>query len=220
MSLMQNKSLRQKAYERIKKAIVTLRFEMGKSLNEKELSSEFKLGRTPIREALQQLANEGLVVIVPRKGAYVSTLSLADFQKLLDTRIMLESYCARRAAARISDERLDQLRKLLIGIEPLVAGQDVDALLTIDRQIHMALVNSLDNEYIEQIASQLYDRVARLWHLSFKNMDGSELRTRLLSHRQIIDALNDRDPDTAEKAVKHHIDQFVERIHKRLGTPS
>jgi DNA-binding GntR family transcriptional regulator len=220
MSLMQNKSLRQKAYERIKKAIVTLRFEMGKSLNEKELSSEFKLGRTPIREALQQLANEGLVVIVPRKGAYVSTLSLADFQKLLDTRIMLESYCARRAAARISDERLDQLRKLLIGIEPLVAGQDVDALLTIDRQIHMTLVNSLDNEYIEQIASQLYDRVARLWHLSFKNMDGSELRTRLLSHRQIIDALNDRDPDTAEKAVKQHIDQFVERIHKRLGTPS
>jgi GntR family transcriptional regulator, rspAB operon transcriptional repressor len=217
---MQNKSLRQKAYERIKKAIVTLRFEMGKSLNEKELSSEFKLGRTPIREALQQLANEGLVVIVPRKGAYVSTLSLSDFQKMLDTRIMLESYCARRAAARISDERLDQLRKLLIGIEPLVAGQDVDALLTIDRQIHMAVVNSLDNEYIEQIASQLYDRVARLWHLSFKNMDGPDLRTRLLSHRQIIDALNDRDPDAAEKAVKHHIDQFVERIHKRLGTPS
>lgn len=220
MSVVQNKSLRQKAYERIKKAIVTLRFEMGKSLNEKELSSEFKLGRTPIREALQQLANEGLVVVVPRKGVHVSTLSLADFQKLLDTRIMLETYCARRAAARITDERLDQLRKLLIEIEPLVAAKDVDGLLTIDRQIHMAVVTSLDNEYIEQIASQLYDRVARLWHLSFKNMDGTELRTRLLSHRKIIDALNDRDPDAAEKAVKHHIDQFVERIHKNLGTPS
>ncbi len=217
---MQNKSLRQKAYERIKKAIVTLRFEMGKSLNEKELSSEFKLGRTPIREALQQLANEGLVVIVPRKGAYVSSVSLADFQKLLDTRIMLETYCARRAAGRIREERLDQLRELLTGIEPLVAAQDIDALLTVDRQIHMAVVNSLDNEYIEQIASQLYDRVARLWHLSFKNMDASELRDRLLSHRQIIDAFCDRDPDASERAVKQHIDRFVERIYKNLGTPS
>jgi DNA-binding GntR family transcriptional regulator len=219
MFVAKNKSLRQRAYERIKKAIVTLRFEMGKSLNEKELSSEFKIGRTPIREALQQLANEGLVAIVPRKGVYVSTLSLADFQKLLDTRIMLETYCARRAAARITEERLDQLRNLLTSIEPLIASKNVNALLAIDRQIHMAVVNSLENEYIEQIASQLYDRVARLWHLSFKNMDASELRTRLLSHQQIIDALNHRDPDAAEKTVKHHIDLFVERIYKKLGTP-
>ena len=220
MSLMQNKSLRQKAYERIKKAIVTLRFEMGKSLNEKELSSEFKLGRTPIREALQQLANEGLVVIVPRKGAYVSTLSLSDFQKLLDTRIMLETHCARRASPRITGETLGGLRDLMSGMEPLIAARDIDALLSIDRQIHMAVVRGLDNEYIEQIASQLYDRVARLWYLSFKNLDEPELRTRLLSHQLIIDALDRRDPDAAEKAVRNHIEMFVERMYKKLGTPS
>jgi GntR family transcriptional regulator, rspAB operon transcriptional repressor len=217
MSLMQNKPLRQKAYERIKKAIVTLRFEMGKSLNEKDLSSEFKLGRTPIREALQQLANESLVVIVPRKGAYVSTLSLADFQKLLDARIMLETHCARRAATRITGETLGGLRDLMNGMEPLIAARDIDALLSIDRQIHMAVVRGLDNEYIEQIASQLYDRVARLWYLSFKNLDEPELRTRLLSHRLIIDALDRRDPDAAEIAVRNHIEMFVERMYKTLG---
>jgi GntR family transcriptional regulator, rspAB operon transcriptional repressor len=217
MSLMQNKSLRQKAYERIKKAIVTLRFEMGKSLNEKELSSEFKLGRTPIREALQQLANEGLVVIVPRKGAYVSTLSLADFQKLLDTRVMLETHCARRASTRITGETLHGLRDLMSGMEPLIAARDIDALLSIDRQIHMAVVRGLENEYIEQIASQLYDRVARLWYLSFKNLDEPELRARLLSHRLIIDALDRRDPDAAEEAVRNHIEMFVERMYKKLG---
>jgi len=214
---MQNKLLRQKAYERIKKAIVTLRFEMGKNLNEKELSSEFKLGRTPIREALQQLANEGLVVIVPRKGAYVSTVSFADFQKLLDTRIMLETHCARRASTRISRETLGGLRDLMSGMEPLIAVRDIDALLSIDRQIHMAVVRGLDNEYIEQIASQLYDRVARLWYLSFKNLDEPELRTRLLSHQLIIDALDRRDPDTAEKEVRNHIEMFVERMVNKLG---
>jgi DNA-binding GntR family transcriptional regulator len=215
---MHNKLLRQKAYERIKKAIVTLRFEMGKNLNEKELSSEFKLGRTPIREALQQLANEGLVVIVPRKGAYVSIVSFVDFQKLLDTRIMLETHCARKAAARITGEMLDHLRQIMTSVEPLIVARDIDALLSIDRQIHMAAVRSLDNEYIEQIASQLYDRVARLWYLSFKNLDEPELRTRLLSHQQIIDALDQRDPDAVDKEVRHHIDLFVERIYKKLGS--
>ncbi len=215
---MQNKLLRQKAYERIKKAIVSLRFEMGKNLNEKELSSDLKLGRTPIREALQQLANEGLVVIVPRKGVYVSTVSLEDFQKLLDTRIMLETHCARRASSRITGETLGGLHNLMSGMEPFIVARDIDALLSIDRQIHMAVVRGLDNEYIEQIASQLYDRVARLWYLSFKNLDEPELRARLLSHQVIIDALDRRDPDTAEKAVKNHIEMFVERIYKKLGS--
>jgi GntR family transcriptional regulator, rspAB operon transcriptional repressor len=215
---MHNKLLRQKAYERIKKAIVTLRFEMGGNLNEKELSSEFKLGRTPIREALQQLANEGLVVIVPRKGANVTTVSFADFQKLLDTRIMLETYCARRASSRITGETLGGLRDLISGMEPLIVERDIDALLSIDRQIHMAIVRCLDNEYIEQVASQLYDRVARLWYLSFKNLDKPELRTRLSSHLLIIDALDRGDPDAAEKAVRNHIEMFVERMYKKLGT--
>jgi GntR family transcriptional regulator, rspAB operon transcriptional repressor len=217
---MESKLLRQKAYEELKKAIVTLRFEMGRNLNEKELSSEFKFGRTPIREALQQLANEGLVVIVPRKGIYVSSISLDDFRKLIDTRIMLETYCASRAAARMTQESVAQLRCFMVGIEPLIAAKDIDGLLRLDRQIHMGVVRSLDNEYIEQIASQLYDRVARLWHLSFKNMTESELKKSILSHQQIINALAVSDPVEAEKTIRKHIDRFVNRIHKKLGTPS
>ncbi len=217
---MQNKLLRQKAYERIKRAIVTLRFEMGRSLNEKELSSDFRLGRTPIREALQQLAGEGLVVIVPRKGIYVSTLNLSDFYKLLDTRIMLETYCVRKAATRITEETVVQLRRLVGSTEPLIAARDIDGLLKVDRQIHMGVVSSLDNEYIEQVASQLYDRVARLWHLSFKNMSGPELKSSIMSHQQIINALALSDPVEAEKATRQHIDQFVERIYRKMGAPS
>lgn len=213
---MRSKLLRQKAYEKIKKAIVTLRYEMGRTLNEKELSSEFRLGRTPIREALQQLANEGLVVIVPRKGVYVSTVSLVDFQKLLDTRIMLETYCAREAAKRINEALLGQLHSFMANAEPLIMAGDVGALLTIDRQIHMGVVSSLNNEYIEQFASQLYDRIARLWHLSFKNMDEPELRDRFLSHQDILDALARHDPEEAEKAARGHIDRFVERIYNKL----
>jgi DNA-binding GntR family transcriptional regulator len=70
ISPMTIKLQRQQAYEKIKRAIVTLRFEMGKNINEQDLCQEFNLGRTPVREALQLLASEGLAVVVPRKGVY------------------------------------------------------------------------------------------------------------------------------------------------------
>ena len=216
---MEKMLLRQKAYEKIKEAIVTLQFEMGKSLNDKELSAEFQLGRTPIREALQQLSNEGLVVIVPRKGVYVSTVSLEDFHRLIDTRLMIETHCARKAAILMKEETFDHLDRIMGSLEPMILARDIGALLSVDRQIHMAIVESLDNVYIEQIANQLYNRVARLWFLSFKSLDEPELRARLMSHQPIIDALKNRDPDGAEKTVKCHIEVFVERIYKRLGTP-
>jgi|PlaIllAssembly_1097288.scaffolds.fasta_scaffold466919_2 DNA-binding GntR family transcriptional regulator len=214
---MEKMLLRQKAYEKIKEAIVTLQFEMGKSLNDKELSAEFQLGRTPIREALQQLSNEGLVVIVPRKGVYVSTVSLEDFHRLIDTRLMIETHCARKAATLMRAESFDDLDQIMRSLEPLILTRDVGALLSIDRQIHMTVVKSLENVYIEQIANQLYDRVVRLWFLSFKSLDTPELKLRLMSHQSIIDALKNRDPEGAEKTVRHHCEMFVERIYKRLG---
>ena len=94
---------RQQAYEKIKRAIVTLRFEMGKNINEQDLCQELNLGRTPVREALQLLASEGLVTIFPRKGVYVSHVSLEDFQKIYETRLMVETYCISEAAHKISD---------------------------------------------------------------------------------------------------------------------
>jgi GntR family transcriptional regulator, rspAB operon transcriptional repressor len=216
MSGMLDKLLRQKAYEKIKTAIETLRFEMGQSLSEQDLSSKLKIGRTPVREALQQLANEGLIVIMPRKGAYVSTVNLDDFQKVIESRIMLETYCVRNGVKLITAQTLGDLRSLVSSTEPLIAAGDIDALLKIDRQIHMGVVSVLANQYIEQIANQIYDRVARLWHLSFRNISQPELKSSLSSHYGIVDSLGHGDPEEAEKAVKHHIDQFVERVYNQL----
>lgn len=213
---MPNRLLRQKAYEKVKAAIETLRFEMGESLTEQDLSSKFHIGRTPIREALQQLANEGLVVIIPRKGAYVSTVDLHDFQKVIESRIMLETYCVRNAVKLITRETVTNLRELVSNSETPMAAGDTDTLLKIDRQIHMGIVRILANEYIEQIANLIYDRVARLWHLSFRNISQPELKSSLSSHYEIVDALGRGNPEEAEKTVKRHIDQFVERVYTQL----
>jgi GntR family transcriptional regulator, rspAB operon transcriptional repressor len=213
---MPGRLLRQKAYEKVKAAIENLRFDMGESLTEQDLSSKFHIGRTPIREALQQLANEGLVVIIPRKGAYVSTVDLHDFQKVIESRIMLETYCVRNAVKLITPERVTNLLDLVSSTEAPMAAGDIDTLLKIDRQIHMGVVRILANQYIEQIANLIYDRVARLWHLSFRNISQPELKNSLSSHYEIVDALGRGNPEEAEKTVKHHIDQFVERVYSQL----
>jgi GntR family transcriptional regulator, rspAB operon transcriptional repressor len=214
---MRNQSLRQKCYEKIKWSIQTLRFDMGQVLSEKDLATKLKIGRTPVREALQQLANEGFVVIIPRKGAYVSTVSLNDFQKIIESRIMLETYCARKAAELSSEENLADLRNLAEAMKLHMGAERFDEVLKIDRQIHMAIVRILNNQYIEQIANQVYDRVYRLWHLSLRDMVEPELTAFLSSHNEIVESLARRDPVVAERAAQRHIDHFIARIRTRIA---
>ena len=83
------------------------------------------------------MASEGLVVIMPRNGAYVSYVSFTAFQKIFESRVMLESYCVPEAAKKISATEIDHLRSLLSDIPRLVDNMDIDALLWMDRQIHM-----------------------------------------------------------------------------------
>jgi len=207
---------RQQAYEKIKEAIVTLRFEMGKNINEQELCQQFKLGRTPVREALQLLASEGLVVIIPRKGVYVSYVSLDDFQKLYETRLMVETYCISEATRKISDSEIRRLKTLIAEAEPLVDAMDIEGLLRVDREIHMGIVKSLNNRYIEQIASQVYDLVTRLWFLSFRTRSPAELKTSLHVHSKILDKLATRNETDSQNANLEHLDLFVSQIYKHL----
>jgi DNA-binding GntR family transcriptional regulator len=207
---------RQRAYEKIKQAIVTLRFEMGKSINEQDLCREFNLGRTPVREALQLLASEGLVVVVPRKGVYVSYVSLEDFQKLFETRIMVETYCISEAASKISGNEIQRLKTLIENSEPLVDDRNIEGLLKIDREIHMGIVKSLNNHYIEQIAEQVYDLVTRMWFLSFQTRTKEQLRFSLLAHCKILDKLATRNVTESIDANREHLDQFVSHIYKNL----
>ena len=109
---MSEQLLRDKAYNAIKQKIVTLEYDMGQQLVESDISSQLDLGRTPIREAIQQLSREGLVVIIPRKGVYVSDISMWEFQKLMETRAMLELYCIREAVKLITPNNIADLRNL------------------------------------------------------------------------------------------------------------
>lgn len=207
--------LRDKAYKTLKQKIVTLEYNMGQQLVENDISSQLNLGRTPVRESIQQLAREGLVVIIPRKGVYVSDISMREFQKLMETRAMLELYCIREAAGLITPNKIKYLRSLFSHARSLAEERNIIELLDIDRKFHEGIVEVLGNPYINEIATRVYDLIVRTWHLSFKRRTIEELSKTVESHLSILDALEGDDAAAAEQAVLNHLEQFQEKVFRK-----
>ena len=207
--------LRDKAYKTLKQKIVTLEYNMGQQLVENDISSQLNLGRTPVREAIQQLAREGLVVIIPRKGVYVSDISMREFQKLMETRAMLELYCIREAAGLITPNKIQYLRSLFTHARSLAKERNIIELLDIDRKFHEGIVGVLDNPYINEIATKVYDLIVRTWHLSFKRRTIEELNKTVDAHLSILDALEGGDAGAAGQAVLNHLEQFQEKVFRK-----
>ncbi len=212
---MSNISLRVQAYQWLKKKIITLEYAMGSHLVENDLCRELGMGRTPVREAVQQLASEGLVNILPRKGCFVSNINLWEFENLLDARIMLETHVVRRLAGIINSEQIAMLRALFDDVPALIKRRDIDALLTIEREFHQGLVTLLDNPYLDAIAENVYDLVTRTWYLSFRRRSQDDLASTLQENIDILEKLEQNDADAAEEAVREHVVSFKNKVLAR-----
>ncbi len=209
---MSNVSLRVQAYQWLKQKIITLEYAMGSTLVEQDLCKELGMGRTPIREALQQLSSEGLVNVLPRKGYYVSNVNFWEFENLLDARLMLETHVVRKLSGIISEQQVTALRDLFEDVDELIARRDIDALLKIEREFHQGLVTLLDNPYLDAIAENVYDLVTRTWYLSFRMRTQDDLASTLQENLDILDQLAQNNPDAAENAVRNHVQSFKNKV--------
>jgi len=174
---------------------------------------QLDLGRTPIREALQRLDSEGLVTVVPRRGTFVSDISVTDLQKIFELRIILEGFCARLAAQRISEDQIQKMEMVLRDLEELQDGNP-SALISIDKRFHRMLYRASDNEFLAETLDRLYDLSLRLWYLVLNRLD--DVRHAIEQHSQIIDALREGDEARAELLVQAHIVEFQRNIKAAL----
>ena len=212
LQIMSNKTLKVKAYEWLKDKIITLEYPMGSPLSEVELCRETGFGRTPVREAIQQLESEGLVYVRPKKGTFVSSVDIFDFEKLLESRVMLETYVVRQLAGAMPAGELERFRKMFDDVPRLVEALEIRELLKIERMFHGGLVCLLENQYLNAIADRTYDLVARTWYLSFKRRTQPSLEETLNDHLELLDALASGDAQAAEKMVVKHINDFKRRV--------
>src|SRR5262245_23647442 len=161
-------TLTEQAYNRLEEMIVTLKLAPGAILAEQALSAELGIGRTPIREALQRLAREGLVLVLPRKAIIVTETDPRRQLLVLDVRRELERLLARASAERATDAERKRFGEIADGMEAAATANDDIAFMRLDRELNALLAEAAHNEYAARAMRSLNGHSRRFWYLHYK----------------------------------------------------
>ncbi len=205
----QARSLSQQAYQYIRRKIITTELAPGSVIDESALRDELKMGRTPIREAIQRLALEKLVTTLPRRGMFVTEIGATDLQRLFEVRHELEGIAASLAAKRGTEAQFRLMEQVLAHL-PIDGEQgDSDVLIEIDEASHRLLYKAADNKFLKDALTTLYSQSLRLWYFTFDQI--GSLQGAVMEHRTILDALIARDSDRASQLIRKHVNTFHEK---------
>ena len=173
------RTLTEQAYRAIEEQIVTLRLEPGDMLSEQMLSATFKIGRTPIREALQRLAHEGLVTILPRKGILVSDINPRNQLLVLEVRRELERLLSRASAERATAEQRAQFQDIARGMDRAAKTNDDIAFMRLDRELNPLIIEAAHNDYAARSMRLLQGLSRRFWYMHYSEAADLPLCARL-----------------------------------------
>jgi DNA-binding GntR family transcriptional regulator len=191
------------AYGVVRAMILDLELAPGAFLNEQSLADELGLGRMPVREALARLGNERFVTILSRRGIVVTPLALDDVLDIFEAREAIECGVAYIAATRASEEDLSRLRVLISKANSARETLDSDQYLLDDHAIHTFLVHMVNNSLLQDAADLLLLHSLRFWRLYWQKRTPTQ--DAMISHADLLNALETKDPELAEKAMRTHL---------------
>ncbi len=203
-----NVTLTDRAYEMIESRIVALDLEPGQVLSESQLVEELGIGRTPVREALQRLASEGLVVVMPRRGVMVSEINIAKQLQLLEVRREVERLCASKAAQRATDAEREHFTELSAKLAASAAARDYDAFMQLDLDFNRAILAACRNEFIERSMRRMQGLSRRFWFQNYRVALDLERCANL--HADLALKIAEGDQDAAGAASDRLIDYIYE----------
>lgn len=212
------KPLRELVLEALREAIFNGVLQPRERLMEIQLAEELGVSRTPVREALRKLEQEGFIVMVPRKGAYVADLSLKDIEDVFEIRIALEGLAASLSAERITDEELEVMQRLLAEKAEAIKSLNMEKLVEVDTQFHETIYNSSRNERLSNIISNLREQIQRYRTTSLAYP--GRMQRSLEEHRSIVEAIQARDPILAKQLVQDHIENAENTLLETLKKES
>ena len=195
-----------KAYEAVRSGIIAGRYLAGARLTEQEVATTVGVSRTPVREALRRLDAEGLVEFTPKLGAVVTTWSEADSDEIFDLRAMLESYGARRATIRATDEQIAELRRLAAAqYHESVERKPghLDRIAELNSQFHRRLQEAATSQRLGRALAGLIE--APMMMRTFLKYTPEDLQRSAQHHLEIVRALQARDADWAASVMLSHI---------------
>jgi DNA-binding GntR family transcriptional regulator len=209
-------TLTEQAYYRLEEMIVTLGLAPGAILSEQALSSELGIGRTPIREALQRLAREGLVLVLPRKAILVTETDPRKQLLVLEVRRELERLLARAGAERASVVERAQFQAIADGMEAAAQASDDIAFMRLDRELNALLAQAAHNEYAARAMHFLNGHSRRFWYLHYKQAADLPKVARL--HADEARAIAKGKPERAAAASDKLIDYVESFTRATVGS--
>ena len=188
----------------ISNAILTGQFAPGARLDEQQLAARFGVSRTPVREALRQLATSGLIDLRPRRGAVVASITQEELQTMFAAMAEMEAACARLAALHMTQADRDQLRQLQETMAILAKGDDPDAYADANQAFHLAIYAGTHNAVIADFTAKLRSRLAPFRRAQFHTP--GRLPKSWDEHQAVVQAILANDAAGAHAAMLRHVD--------------
>ena len=196
-------SLRGRVFNKIRDDILSGKYKEGEELREVAIGEELGVSRTPVREAFRQLELEGLIQIVPNKGAYVTGITVKDVKDIYMIRSKLEGLCAYWATFHITDEQMEELEENIYLSKFHAKKGHSEQIAELDNRFHEVLYEACNSKMLEHQLRDFHDYVLRVRKKTLSQFKRSTESTQ--EHEQIFEALKNKQPQEAERLANLHI---------------
>lgn len=213
-------SLKEHIYEVLKDAITSMNIyadDADLRLDERQLSEQFKISRTPIREALARLEQEGLVTIVPRKGVFIARKSIDEILEMITVWAALESMAARLATVHASDDEIGDLRRMFATFNEDQIEAQIDEYSETNINFHLGILGLSKCKQLKTIAESLFLHMRAIRARTMAEAD--RISKSMVDHMHIIEALEARDADLAERLVREHTLNLYAHVERTWVEP-
>lgn len=200
-------SLKKRAYESLKNWIIYTELKPGTPLNERELADKLGISRTPLREVLQRLSYQKLIIIHPRKGIFVAPIEYEMIRSIFEVRVPLERTAVALCAQRARDEDIRDLRQIIEQSYQASAMGDYEHLIKLDQRFHERIGETSRNPILKEMIEDLHNVCLRFWYLYQDSARDSYPQVDALD--KIVTAIQHRNPRMAASCLSDHIMSFL-----------
>lgn len=206
-------SLTGKVFNKIREDILSGLYRENDELRENTIAQELGVSRTPVREALRQLELEGLVTIIPNKGAYVTGITNKDARDIYIIRSYLEGLCARWACDNITQEQLDGLEEILYLSDFHAQREHHEQLVELDNKFHELIYEASGSKILRHVLSDFHHYVERIRKITLSRPSRASKSNE--EHKAIMEAIKNRDGELAEKLAHEHMMYTIKNINEQ-----
>ena len=205
-------SLRGRVFNKIREDILNGRYKVKEELREVAIGEEMGVSRTPVREAFRQLELEGLIQIVPNKGAYVTGITAKDVRDIYVMRSLLEGLCARWATENISKEQMEEMEENIFLSEFHASKGHTEQMAELDNRFHEIMYEACSSKMLEHALKDYHQYVLRVRKKTLSTQTRSTASN--AEHRKIMEAIKAGDADMAEQLANKHMINAYENMVK------